>query len=825
MLKNYFKLAWRNLHRNKANSFINISGLSIAIACVIFIAMYVKDELGYDKFFKDVTHIFQLNMTITDKGVENTTGGNTAPAVGPALLNTYPEIESYARIYRPGDVLVRYEANAKAESFFTEKRVMAVDSNFLQLFDYSFLHGDAASCLQKPDAVVITETAAKKYFGNEDAVGKTLLFNVEKKPFVVTGILKDIPSQSSFQFDMLVPLNAYAEVKKRSWNWFWLQVNTYVKLKPNIATDKVSVAKLEAKFPAMVKEHAFNKSYGQSFEEFVKKGGNLSYSLMPFTSVHLYANPMTVPARLTTLSDIKYVYIFSAIAFFIIILACVNFMNLSTAQSATRAKEVGIRKVLGSEKKQLARQFLSEAMLYSFISTLLALLLVLATLKIFNGISGKSLRFISVFQSSTGLLVLGLCLITGLLAGIYPAFYLSSFSPVTVLKGMKLFKNSMGNMFIRNGLVVFQFTISIILIICTIVVYQQLTYTQNKDLGFNKENTVVIANADRLGNKEEAFCRELLRQDGVLSASISSSVPTRVNFGDGYVPEETDNDKPAIEDIGLSSFMVDDAFIPTLKLQVVQGRNFSKEFNDSASVILNETAAKQIGWKDPVGKYLAYPGNDQRFKVIAVVKDFNVSSLRDVIEPFALFHNSSKTYGLGSSFISIRYKAGNVNKYMGGLEDKWKSFAPGTPFDYSFLDEEFDTLYRSEQRMGTVFGVFTFLSIFVACLGLLGLSIFTAERRRKEIGVRKVLGASVQSVVGLLSKDFLKLVIIAALIAFPFAWYAMNKWLQDFAYRVTIGWKVFVIAAIAALVIALFTVSFHAIKAAIANPVKSLRTE
>ena len=374
-------------------------------------------------------------------------------------------------------------------------------------------------------------------------------------------------------------------------------------------------------------------------------------------------------------------------------------------------------------------------------------------------------------------------------------------------------------------MVVFQFTISVILIICTIVVFGQLKYEQRKDLGFNKESVVVIANTKRSGNTEESFRKELTRQPGVIDASISSSIPARVNFEDGYVPEPTETDKPALSDIDLSSFMVDDDFIPTLKMQILRGRNFSKEFNDSASVIINETAAKKIGWNETVGKYLAYPGNSQRFKVIAVVKDFNVASFHELVEPFALFNTTSKTYNLHTSFISVRLKPGNIKEKISGIEAKWKSFAPATPLDFSFLDNDFDALYRSEQRMGTVFGIFTFLSIFVACLGLFGLSIFTAERRRKEIGVRKVLGASVQTVVGLLSKEFLRLVAVATLIAFPVAWFAMNKWLQDFAYRISMGWWIFFIAGASAMAIALVTVSFQAIKAAIANPVKALRSE
>jgi putative ABC transport system permease protein len=823
MFKNYLKTAWRNMQRNKLTSFLNLSGLAMAICCVILIVMYVRDELSYDRFFAHTDHLFQVNMTVADNGgPENTTGGNTAPAVGPALKDMYPEVESYARVYRPGDVVVRYNGTPK-EGYYSEKNILAVDSNFLQVFNYTLSQGDAASCLAKPNAVVITEATAKKYFADQDPIGKILLFDIDKKPFVVTAVVKNIPSNSSFQFDMLAPISAWPEVKKRSWNWGWLQVNTWVKLKNAIPVDKVSMAKLEAKFPEMVKERAFKN--GQSYEEFIKKGGKLSYSLMPFTSVHLYALPMQVPARLTTLSDIKYVYIFSVIALFLIILACVNFMNLSTAQSTTRAKEVGIRKVMGSLKTQLIRQFLTEALLYSFVATIVGLLLVALLLKPFNAVAGKSLVFSSIFSGPIWLFVLGLAVFTGLLAGFYPAFYLTAFKPVEVLKGMKLFRNNIGNLLIRNGLVVFQFTISVVLIICTMVMFEQQKYERSKDLGFNKENVIVIANTKRLGNVEASFRDELTRQPGVIDASISSSIPTKGNFGDGYQPEATERDKPLLTDIGLSSFMVDNDFIPTMKMQIVQGRNFSKEFNDSASVIINETAAQQIGWKEPLGKWLNYPGNSQRFKVIAVVKDFNVSSLHELVEPFALFNGSSKTYNLHTSFISVRLGPGNIHEQIGRIEATWKSLAPATPFDFNFLDNEFDALYRSEQQMSTVFCIFTFISIFVACLGLFGLSIFTAERRKKEIGVRKVLGASVQNLVGLLSREFLRLVAIAALFAFPIAWFAMNKWLENFAYRISMGWWIFLIAGASATAIALITVCFQATKAAIANPVKALRSE
>jgi putative ABC transport system permease protein len=499
-------------------------------------------------------------------------------------------------------------------------------------------------------------------------------------------------------------------------------------------------------------------------------------------------------------------------------------MNLSTAQSAKRAKEVGIRKVLGSVKTQLIKQFFTEAFIYTVIAAIIALLLILVLVKPFNQLSGKDLSFNLLFSNNNLFYLLVLVIITGLLAGSYPSFYLTSFKPVEVLKG-KLLKTNLGNIFLRNGLVIFQFTISTGLIICTIIMFQQLQFTRNKNLGLNKDNMIVIANSNRLGSGEETFRQQVLNMPGIKSASITTSVPTKYLFTDGYVPVPNNNEDIA-KDISLTSYIVDYDFVPALQLQLLTGRNFSKDFSDSTSVIVNEETVKQVGWKEPLGQYLEYPGgNNQKFKVVGVVKDFNVQSLHNAIIPFALFHSSSKTYDIGSSYILARIEPGETNNVISKLETKWKSFAPATPFDYSFLDEEFNALYKSDKRVGSVFGLFTILSIFVACLGLFGLATYTAERRTKEIGIRKVLGASVQGVVRLLSKDFLKLVFIAALIAFPLAWWAMNKWLEDFVYRIDINWQVFVAAGIAVLLIALITVSFKAIKAAIANPVKSLRTE
>ncbi len=828
MIKNYFKIAWRNILRNKVNSFINIAGLALGISCVILIALYVQDERKYDRFFKNAARIYQVNMDVAMGGQAGYVS-NTPPTVGPALQQTFPEIKAYTRFYVMGNEVISNGGDNKEQKHFTEKNFLAVDSNFLQVFDYPVKEGNAATCLQQPHSIVITEKTAKKYFGSDEALGKNLVLDEYKEPFEVTAVLKDLPSQASIQFDLLIPTSACPPVKHFSWSWVWLQMNTYVLLDKNFSATATNMRTLESKFPAMVKTQAANafKRIGQPFDEFIKKGGKWDVHLQPLTSVHLYSGDISSPF-LSTLSDIKYVYIFSAIALFIILLACVNFMNLSTAQSSIRAKEVGIRKVLGSLKGQLIKQFLTEAMLYSFISSAIALFLVALLLPSFNSVAAKSLSFNSIFTSGIWLFILLLTIITGFLAGCYPAFYLTSFNPVAVLKG-GVFKKSLSNIFIRNGLVVFQFTVSVALVICTVIVFQQLQYTQNKDLGLKKDNVIIIPNGAKIeSHDEEIFRQEAMKIPGVTHASISSSVPTQGVFGDSYVPDITNVKEPLVKDIMLSSFIADEEFIPALQIHLLKGRNFSKDFSDSTSVIVNETAVKQIGWKEPLGKDITYPGNgNQQFKVIGVVKDFNVASLRmsDTIVPFALFHSSSKTYQIGTSYIITSVQSKNLESTLTQLENKWKSVAPAVPFEYSFLDKNFEALYNSEQRMGTVFGIFTCLSIIVACLGLFGLSVYTAERRTKEIGIRKVLGASVKGLVGLLSREFIKLVFIAAIIAFPVAWWVMNKWLNDFASRVDIAWWVFISAAILASLIALITISFQAIKAALANPVKSLRTE
>lgn len=835
MLKSYFTIAWRNLLRNRTNSLINIGGLAIGLTCVIFITLYIQDELRYDKGFRMSDRIYQVTLNANFGGQEFNTS-NTPPPVSIDMHTTFPEVESNTRVFRMGNIAVHNAAPTLSDRLFTEKQLWAVDSNFLKVFDYPMLEGDPATCLNKYHSIVITETMARKYFGKSDAIGGSLVLDTYQSPFEVTGILKDLPSNTSLQFDMLLSTRDCPPVQRFSWSWVWSQMTSYIVLTPQAAKDPRAIQKLESKFPVMVRKDAARAfaRIGQPFDEFIKKGGRWDFHLQRLTDIHLHSANMGTPYA--NLGDIKYVYIFLAIALFVVILACINFMNLSTAQAGRRAKEIGIRKVLGSRKGRLIRQFLAEAFVYTLIATGIALLLVYVLMTPFNTVSGRVLEFQTIFHHGVWLIIVALFLITALLAGSYPAFYLTSFEPVAVLKGGGLFAKSLGNQLVRNGLVVFQFTISIALIVCTLVVFRQLKYVRNMDLGFKKDNVLILPNVEKLtGNysqaltgKEETLRQQLATIPGVTNASLATGTlaDDYSGFTDFYQPVPNGVSEPLAKDLSLTSFLTDEHLVPALHLQIIKGRNFSSSFSDSDAVIVNEATVRTVGWKDPLGKTLIYPGDDNKtFHVIGVLKDFNLRSARTTIEPFALFYTTSKTNHLSTSYIMASIDARHTSDILRQAEKIWKGLAPGVPFEYSFLDKDYEALYRNEERMGNIFSIFTTLSILVACLGLFGLSVYTAERRIREIGIRKTLGASVPGLVGLLSKDFLKLVLISALIAFPLAWWAMNKWLQDFPYRTSMGVGVFLSAGLLAVFIALYTVSFQAIRAARMSPSKSLKAE
>ena len=807
MLKNYLKIAFRNLSKNKFYTSVNIIGLAVGLATCLLIFLYVVDELNYDKYNTNADRIYRVNNEIKFNG--NYLDLAQVPAVmGSTMLHEMPLVQQYVRMSWHGSFLVK-----KGGENIQEQRVGFADSTLFDVFTLPVIAGHAKTALKDYHSLVITETIAKKYFNSTDVVGKTMLMN-DTSNYMITAVIKDIPKQSHFHFDFFVPMLENGGSNED--NWLSEDYSTYILLKKN--TD---VKQVEAQLNPFMDKHVgpqLQSMANMSIDDLQKGGGYIRASLTPLADIHLHSNKQ---AELKANGNAEYVYIFSGIALMILLIACVNFMNLSTARSSNRAKEVGVRKVLGSLKKNLIHQFLTESFLVSFIALSIAILVAWLLLPYFNQLAGKEINATTLFQPIMILSLVGLMLIVGFLAGSYPAFILSSFQPIDVLKGKLYggFKRS----WLRNSLVVFQFIISIVLIFETIVIYNQLYYIHNKDIGFNRNRVVTISHTNALGNQTESFKNELLQISGVQSATMSGYLP--VNYtrsSNTYFTSPTLNPNTGIT---MQSWTVDENYIPTLDLKMLEGRNFSQKYlTDSTGIIINEAAAKFLATKDLLNKNFytakgAEMNGQDKFHIIGIVKNFNFSSLRDVVTPLALFLGKD----IGS--ISVRINSTNVPNAVAQIKNKWKTIAPSQPFDYSFMDDDFNKLYTTEQRTGNIFITFAVLAILIACLGLFGLVTYAAEQRTKEIGIRKVLGATVSNIAGMLSTDFLKLVLIAFVIASPIAWWAMNKWLQHFAYRINISWWIFITAGISATLIALFTISFQSIKAALANPVKSIKTE
>lgn len=807
MLKNYLKIALRNLWKNKGYSAINIIGLAVGLATCLLILLYVWDELSYDRFHEKADRIFRVDSDIKFGGTDMKIAVSSDP-MGPTLKRDYPEVEQYARIYASsGGRLMK-----KGDNYINEVSLAFVDSTFFDVFSFPLLSGNARTALNDPNTAVISESAALKYFGTTDAAGRTVETS-EKEIYKVTGVMKDMPRNSHFKFDFLLSMD---NVKYEFGNYLSHNFHTYILLTKTAqasAFDRIFKDFLVRNVLPQAKQFMQIKS----MEEFENAGNYLKYHLMPLTDIHLKSDRFP---ELGVNGSAQNIYIFSAVAFFILLIACINFMNLSTARSANRAKEVGIRKVLGTEKKNLIGQFLTESTMVSFLSLLIALILTLFTLPFFNDLASKSLTMQSLFQPGFLPFLILIPLFVGLIAGSYPAFYLSSFQPITVLKG-KLASGFRKSSF-RSTLVVIQFAATIFLIIATIVVYNQLSYIQNRKLGFNKDQVLVIDNTFVLGSNVNAFKEEMVKQSGVLSGTLSSFLPVSES-------SRSDNtySKSAVMDmangLNMQTWYIDCDYLKTLGMEIIEGRSFSKEFGtDSTGVIINETTAKLLGYEHPVGQNL-YASDDNRqlypLHIIGVVRNFHYESLRQTVGPLCFRLGESD----GAAIFKVNAK--NISGLMKSVELAWKKMAPGMPFSYRFLDDAFDNMYRSEQRMGKISMAFSILAILVACLGLFGLATYAAEQRVKEIGIRKVLGASVTSIVEMLSADFMKLILISALIAFPVSWWAMHTWLMSFAFRIHIAWWVYIVAGGIAFFIALTTISFQAIKAAIANPVNSLRAE
>lgn len=808
MLRNYIKIAWRNLVKSKVFSLINIAGLAIGLSSFILIALYVIDETSYDRYNEKADRIYRINTDVRFGGTDLKLTVSSDP-LGATMMKDYPEVEQFARIYNSnGNKLIK-----KGKEFISEDKVAHVDSTFFDIFTLPALEGDTHTALNEPNTVVITESMAKKYFGTTHAVGNQLETNENGGTlYKVTAVIKDVPVHSHFHFGFFFSMD---NVDYGWGNFLSNNHQTYLLLRPG--TDpRVFERNFRQVLTKYVLPQARRFMQIESMDEFEKSGNKLDYSLMRVTDIHLHSNRFP---EFEVNSNIQYVYIFSAAAIFILLIACINFMNLSTARSANRAKEVGIRKVLGTEKRTLVSQFLTESTLMVVIALLLALLIASIAMPYFNELSGKDLAVSEFFRSRYIIVLILLPFAVGTLAGLYPAFFLSSFKPITVLKGKidRGFKRSR----LRSSLVVFQFFASIFLIIGTIVVYRQLHFVQTKKLGFSREQVVIVNNTGSLGDRADAFREEVSKMSGVSMSSFAGFLPVKPSA-------RNDNtfSKEAVMDMdngfNMQIWNVDYDYIPTLNMEMVKGRNFSREFGgDSTGIIINESTANLLGFDDPIGKKL-YSTDGSRtleYNIVGVVKNFHFESLREQISPvsFRLGYNKWAT--------AFKVSSANITELMSSIETKWKQMAPGMPFSYQFMDDTFDSMYRAEQRVGKIAMSFAVLAVVIACLGLFGLATYMAEQRTKEIGVRKVLGASVPDIVKMLSKDFTRLVAIGALIAFPLAWFAMRSWLQDFAYRVSIGWWIFLAAAGIALLVALVTVASQAIRAALSNPVNSLRSE
>ena len=811
MIRNYLKTALRSLWKNKGFSAINILGLAIGLATCLLILIYVMDELSYDRFNKNADRIYRLDTEIKFGGanfIHLVMAQGPAPAGG-TMLREYPEVEKEARLQKSGGFLVR-----KGSQNIQEDAVVYADSTIFDVFTLPLIDGDPHTALMDAHTIVLSASMARKYFGAVDIVGKTLVIN-DSIPYKVTGVMQDMPTQSHFHADFLVSLSE-SEDAKRPDAWTQNSYNTYILLRQGVDGHQ-----FEGKLQEMIVKYIaprIQSMLNTSLDQFYKSGNKYVYTLTPLTAIHLHSNKL---GELGANGNPQYVFIFSTIAIFILLIACVNFMNLSTARSANRAKEVGIRKVLGSLRGSLIRQFIVESVLVSFVAMLLALGIAWLLLPVFDQLAAKQM---SIGLFSRPLLAPGLLclvLVVGLLAGSYPAFFLSAFQPIAVLKGNVSSGFKTG--WLRNSLVVFQFFISICLIIGTVVIYRQLGYIRSRSLGFNREQVLVIHNTPALGDGITAYKNELAHLPGVEGVTMTGYLPTSGDRNNNAFWLSPDFDfKKAL---AMERWLIDEHYISVLGMNIVAGRNFSRDFpTDSTGVIINEAAARMAGLTHPIGATF-YTIDDIKAKkpliyhVVGVVKDFNFNSLRETVSPLVFLLKSN------NDRIALRVSTDHVERLVAQVEDHWRKLAPGAPFSYTFMDDDFNSLYRSEQRIGGISLSFSLLAIFIACLGLFGLAAYEAEQRTREIGIRKVLGASVTGIIALLSKNFLLLVGIAALIAFPLSWWAMHHWLQDYAYRISIGWGVFALAGVLAVGIALLSVGLQAFRSALANPVKSLRAD
>jgi putative ABC transport system permease protein len=798
MIKNYCKTAWRNLVKNKIFSFVNIAGLTIGLTCCLLIALYIQHELSFDKFEAKGNRIARVIMQYSFNGSSESNEGNyTSVRVAAVFPKTFPEVESAIKMTEYNRV-VRYD-----DKMFDEKNFMYADSSFFDIFSFRLLSGNIHDALSAPYDVILTESTAKKYFGNSDPVNKTLHVGNDNNLYHVTGVMQDCPSNSQIQFDLLASFSSLGITADYTDTYWDANYTTYLLLR-----NKNAIGPLQAKLPAFMKK------------EMEGKGATVNFRLEPFNKIHLYSPYNSFVPN----NSITYIYILAAVALLILIIACFTYVNLSTARSLERAREVGVRKVIGALKNQLFWQFISESVLISLMAVLLSLFLSALLLPSFNNLSSQQLQAQALFSLPFILFSISVAIIISFLAGIYPALILTKFQPVKVLKGA--FRNTASGQLLRKSLIVFQFAISVFLIVSTFIVQQQLYFIQHIKLGYDRDHVVVLPIDDKMVNNLAVIKQQFRQNTDVLSVSACSNTP--VQGGGGFSMRSAL--MPADKQMAVFADRVDEDYVTTVGLQMIAGRNFtSQDIKDASNddyqkniyhFVLNESAAKQLGWTahEAPGKKM-FLGNERPGIVAGVVKDFHFESLHTPIKPFVLFPEAWKRQLL------VKVSGAHLQQTISHLESSWKTLVPYRPFEFHFLDEDYNKLYSSEIRLGTIMDLFAGIAIVLACLGLFGLSAYTVQQRFKEIGIRKVLGGSVSNIVITLSRDFILLTCIAILIAIPAAWWASAKWLQSFSYRTSVTWNVFVIAALATVLLAIITVSFQAIKAAIANPVKSLRTE
>ena len=807
MITNYFRIAFRFISKQKMYTFINVAGLSIGLSTCLFIMLYIIDEYRYDTFHKDANRIYRINLFGRLSGQEFNTCYTAAP-IAAGMKAEFPEIEKACRIAVWNDMSVRYD-----DVTFTEKKILVADSNYFDFFSFVLLQGDPKTVLKEPNGIVLTESLANRLLGytgkgDDRPIGKAVIIGTDKRVYRVTGITEDPPHHSHFHYSLILPMESWDYSQSQLWTSN--NLNTYLKLDANASWQNV-----QSKFPDLVIKYVgpqVQAAMGISIEDFYNQGGSYGYTLQPMLKIHLFSN---LDKELEPGGNISTIYILITIVIFVLIIACINFMNLSTARFSVRAREVGVRKTMGASKGLLIVQFLSESFLLTFFSFVFALLMITLLLSGFNTLSGKELAFDMFLRVDFLTVILLFLVIVGLISGSYPAFYLSSFKPVEVLKGR--IKTGKGSGWIRSALVVFQFFISIVLIISTLLIFKQLKHLEKKNLGFDKENVLVIKNADALGLKKRSFKEELKMTSDIVSASIVTLTPPDVDYSDVFRPVGEKE-----QDFGFNYCFADEDLQKTLGLKMVSGRYFSSEFpSDSGAIIINEAAVKLIGWTDAIGEKIGTHWgniNDPR-TVIGIVKDFNFQTLKKDITSLAIFPGSE------GNLLLVKLAPGDIFKTIKRIESMWKAFATEVPFEYSFIDEDFNSKFRKEQQLAKVFLLFTILAIFIACLGLVGLSAFSAEQRRKEMGIRKVMGASLAVIIRTLSKEFFGLVVIAFILAIPVTYFIISWWLKSFAYRTSIDTMSFIYGGITAFLVTIFSVAYQSLKVASNNPVESLKYE